>query len=106
MRRALPELALIATVYASLALANNTHRLLAYALPALLPLALAQLRACLEAKRAAFVAVAALALWVQLLVYVRTAIEATAIQPFDPVSAGAVALFWAGCAALRLSRTR
>ncbi len=77
---------LLAGAYASLALANNTDRLLAYAAPALVLPALAALRVAAGPRRP-WAAWAAAALVVQALLVVRTPFRVEGISlylPFDP----------------------
>jgi len=88
----------MAMAYASLALANNTERLLAYALPVVVPAALRGLRAGLDAGRLPFAPVAALVLGLQLLYYVTTPFHGilglSLYQPVNWVIVVAMAAFW------------
>jgi hypothetical protein len=96
-RASIPDVAFIALIYASLAFATNTDRLLAYALPALLPLALRRLRDFQRATRLPMLALAIPVLCVQLVFYLRRQLDVTTLEPFDAVTAGAVTIFIAGC---------
>jgi len=92
------EAVVMAVAYASLALANNTERLLAYALPVAVPAALRGLRAGLDAGRLPFAPVAALVLGLQLLYYVTTPFHGilglSLYQPVNWVIVVAMAAFW------------
>jgi len=66
------EAAVVATVYLSLAFANNTDRLLVYALPVVLPGALRGLRDGLARARVPWAAAALVVLGLQVLLYVQT----------------------------------
>jgi hypothetical protein len=98
-RRWPEDLALVALAYASLAFANNTDRLLAYALPAVVPAALRNARAAGSA-----------GLWVAILAlqgffYWVTPFHERGISIYQPTNgpvAALMALFWiAGVARLR-----
>jgi len=81
------EAAVIVMAYASLALANNTDRLLVYALPVVLPLALRGLRDALERARIPFLPAAAVALGLQGLFYVQTRFHGElGISIYQPMS--------------------
>ena len=104
-RSFVPDVAFVALIYASLAFATNTDRLLAYALPALLPLALESLRNFQRTTRLPMLAVAVPVLCVQLVFYLRRQLDVTTLEPFDAVTAGAVAAFIAGCWLVRNVRS-
>lgn len=99
LRRRPHEAAVVALAYASLALANNTERLLAYALPVAVPAAIRGLRAGLDAGRLAFGPVAALVLGLQLLHYLTTPFHGVlGLSLYQPVNWWVVAsltAFWA-----------
>ena len=109
LRRSPESVALLATAYGSLAVANNTDRLLVYALPVLIPPALGTLRA-LAGKPAAFTAWATAALLLQLFVYTQTPFRAapglSMLQPVQWPVVAALAGFWLLCViATRLRRS-
>jgi hypothetical protein len=91
----------VATVYASLAFANNTDRLLVYSLPVLMPAALgasAGLATALRVPRSAF---AAVVLGLQAFVFWRTPFHGVAglsvYQPVQWAVVMALVAFWALC---------
>ncbi len=86
-RRGLPELSLMTfVVLTTVLISNNNDRPLAYALPALLPSALAGLRRLSHALPAAAWAPAAAALGLQALFYVETRFTGLGISVYQPVS--------------------
>jgi hypothetical protein len=98
------DLALLATVYASLAVANNTERLLAYALPALLPAALTALDALAEDGRLRREIVAVAAVAAQAVFWNQTRLFGDGMslyQPTNLVVIGTMAVFGLGALALR-----
>lgn len=103
LRRHAEAWAVVAAVYASLGVGNNTDRLLAYAVPALLPAALANLHTLVASTRVPFAAVAAAALAAQAVLYRRTVFwgwhAASVSQPFDAIAASAIVAFWVLAAA-------
>lgn len=92
------EIAVIAIVYASLLLANNTDRLLAYAVPVVLPAALLNLRSLVTRVRLPFAAVAAAALLAQAVLFRETIFfqwrSVSVSQPFNGLAASAILTFW------------
>ena len=102
VRRRPEDVALVATAYASLAFANNTDRLLAYALPAVVPVALAALRSLAgSGRRWAVTAVTALGL--QAFFYVQTPFHQTGVSVYPPtrlVVVAALGAFWLGARAI------
>lgn len=109
LRRRPEALALLLGVYASLIAANNTERLLAYALPAVLPLALGSLRDFAAAARVPWSALALAALALQGYFLASTRLfepGASQYQPNHWGVVGAMAAFWIGCQALRAARSR
>jgi hypothetical protein len=87
------DVAVIATVYASLAFANNTDRLLVYALPALIPGALAAAATLAAALRVPVAALVAGAVIVQAFVYARTPFHGVAgLSVYQPVQWAVVAV--------------
>jgi hypothetical protein len=95
------EIAVIAAVYASLLLANNTDRLLAYAVPVILPAALVNLRHLVNTARLPFSVIAAAALIVQGVLYRETIFfnwrSVSVSQPFSAPAASAILAFWSAC---------
>jgi hypothetical protein len=95
------ELLLLAGAYLSLAFGNNTERLLAYALPVVAPLGLAQLEgfAARAGVRAGLLALGCLVL--QLVVWTQTRLLGeqglSAYQPANAGVAGLLALAWLAC---------
>ena len=87
-----------------LAFATNTDRLLVYALPALLPLALDSLRGFQRATRLPTLALAVPLLCVQLIFYLRRQLDVTTLEPFDAITTAAVAAFIAACWLARSAR--
>jgi hypothetical protein len=101
---------LVAMTYASLAFANNTDRLLAYALPAVVPVAVANLRLIAIRSGVGFAPCALAALAVQTVTYVGTPFHVAGASIYQPTNLLVVALlagFWlAGRALLRGSAGR
>jgi hypothetical protein len=96
-RRSPEDVALVVLAYASLAFANNTDRLLAYALPALVPAALRNARALRAAASGAFGAIAAAAVALQGLFYWTTPFHERGISIYQPTNVPvsvAMAVFW------------
>lgn len=95
------EALLVAGAYLSLALGNNTERLLAYALPGLAPLALAQLEAYAAQARVPGGALAAVCLGLQLVVWAQTRLLGeqglSAYQPANAPVAALLGVFWLAC---------
>jgi len=108
LRKQPEDVALVVLTYASLAFANNTDRLLAYALPAVVPVAIRSLRALGEAAGAGFGPVAAAAVGLQIFFYWRTPFHEPGVSIYQqtnvPVTLAMVA-FWGGGLAL-LNRRR
>ena len=100
VRRHPESVALVAMTYGSLAFANNTDRLLVYALPVLIPAALGTLLA-LGAKPRDWALWAATALSLQLFVYVLTPFRGSPglsmLQPVQWPVVAALAGFWLAC---------
>lgn len=107
--RSRPEdAALVVLTYASLAFANNTDRLLAYALPAVVPVALRSIRALEEAVGVGL-PVAAAAIGLQVFFYWRTPFHEPGISIYQPTSLAvtlAMVAFWCGGVALLRLRGR
>jgi hypothetical protein len=94
------DLSVLAIVYASLLVGVNTDRLLVYAVPVVVPVALRALAHLGERTRVPFDVLAYGAVMVQLVFYVRTPFTGAQIsnrQPFDPVVALCIAGFWLFC---------
>ncbi len=92
----------MAAAYASLAFANNTDRLLVYALPAVVPVALAALRSMAGAGRR-WGAVAATALGLQVFFYLETPFHEQGISVYPPTGVAvvvALCVFWLGARVL------
>jgi hypothetical protein len=109
LRRHPEDAALVALVYATLAVSNNTERPLMYALPAVLPAALGSLRRFVEEARLPRGAVFAVVLALQALHYAETVFaDVPAASVYQPASLAVVAAMagaWvAGRAALRRGR--
>lgn len=98
-RRHYDDLAVIATAYASLLLANNTDRLLVYALPALLPAALASLARWQRSVSVPPLALALTLVVVQAFVWQQTrwlAMGASLRQPLNLSVVAVLAALWLG----------
>ena len=95
------EAAFVALAYLSLAMGNNTERLLAYALPVVLPLALGQLETFSRQARVPLLPLAGMCLGLQVLVWTETRLLGeqglSAYQPANALVAGVLALFWLTC---------
>jgi hypothetical protein len=105
-RRHLDQVAPAVVVYASLAVSNNTERPLAYAVPALLPAALYNLRSLLAETRLPAAGVLAAAVALQAFSWSRTRLFETGVSIYQPANVGVAAAmlaFWALC---RLSLAR
>ena len=108
LRRRPEDAALVATAYVSLVFANNTDRLLAYALPAVVPAALRALRSLAATGRQWLVA-AAVALGLQLFFYWQTPFYERGISVYPPTRVAVVAalgVFWLGGRVLLRSKAR
>jgi hypothetical protein len=106
LRRHFDQLAPALLVYASLLVSNNTERPLAYALPALLPAALHNLRAFLAETSLPPAAVLPGAVALQVLVWSQTRLFEMGVsiyQPPNPAVAAVLAAAWCG-ARLLLAR--
>jgi hypothetical protein len=102
LRRRPEDGALVAAAYASLAFANNTDRLLVYALPAVVPVALTALRSIGRAGRR-WGALAATVLGLQVFFYLETPFHEQGISIYPPTRVAVVAvlgLFWLGARVL------
>lgn len=103
-KRRYEEAAFVVLVYLSLALASNTERLLAYALPVVVPAALRGLEELKSRARLPLAVASAMALGPQALLYARTRylgeLGASIYQPADWIVAAAMVAFWAACEAL------
>jgi len=104
-RRFPEEIVVIAAVYASLMLGNNTDRLLAYAVPAILPAAMSNLRSLVTASRLPFWPIALAALCAQVVLYRETIFfqwrSVSVSQPFNALAASVILAFWAGALVVR-----
>jgi hypothetical protein len=107
-RRDVDQALFLGLVYLTTVLiSNNNERPLAYALPVLLPAALANLGFAMERVRLSRAAVFALILTLQLLFYVRTRFTGQGISIYQPVSWSvtvALVLFWLGALWLLYAR--
>ena len=110
LREHFDQAGLLACVYATLVISNNTERPLIYALPVVVPAALHQLRALIEEARLPAVPVCALTVALQAFVWTQTRfaeIGMSIYQPTNLMVVAAMLLFWlAGQAARRLGRRR
>jgi hypothetical protein len=108
LRHHLEDVAVAATVYASLAVANNTDRLLVYALPVLIPAALHAFLAVARAARVLPGTLGLVVLGLQALVYLRTPFAGIAgLSLYQPVQWSIVvvlSVFGALCALAPLLR--
>jgi hypothetical protein len=106
----LEYVALLATVYVSLAVANNTDRLLVYALPAMLPAALVSLDWFVAETGAPWPAMAAIVVTLQAYVLFETRLFEMGMSVYQPTNLSvvlAMALLWlAGQAWLLVERRR
>jgi hypothetical protein len=97
-RRNTESLVLVALVYASLLVGNNTDRLLAYALPVLLPVAMKSFSLWVASTRLPFAVGAGLAVASQAVLYRQTVFfdwhAASVSQPFNALAAGTIVAFW------------
>lgn len=104
------EAVFVAMVYASLAVASNTERLLAYALPVVLPAALRSLEGFAARTRIPLALAGSVALGLQGLLYARARFAGeqgvSLYQPADAVVAAAMVLFWGACQALLFRSSR
>jgi hypothetical protein len=105
-RRHFDQLAPALLVYASLLVSNNTERPLAYAVPALLPAALHNLRAFVTETRLPRTAVAAAAVAVQAVVWSQTRLFEMGVSIYQPANLGVAALLAACWIAGRLALAR
>jgi hypothetical protein len=99
-RRHFDQLAPALAVYASLAISNNTERPLAYAVPALLPAALHNLRAFLEETRLPATFILALAVALQAFFWWQTRLFEMGMSIYQPANlsvAAAMFGFWVLC---------
>jgi hypothetical protein len=103
LRTRYDEAAYLLCVYLSLAMGNNTERLLAYALPVAVPLALRQLERFAKEARAPLAVLAAACLVLQVVVWTQTRLLGeqglSAFQPANGLVAAALAAFWLACMA-------
>jgi hypothetical protein len=105
-RRHFDQLAPALLVYASLLVSNNTERPLAYAVPALLPAALHNLRAFVTETRLPTTPVAAAAVAVQAVVWSQTRLFEMGVSIYQPANLGVAALLAACWIAGRLALAR
>ena len=102
------KLIFVLIIYAQLAIANNTDRLLAYALPVLLPAALRSMKRFISETRLATTGIMTIALVLQLIFYVATKFyRQPAISVFQSTNLVVVIsllLFWMGSQALLVFR--
>ena len=106
-RRHYDDLAVLATAYASLLLANNTDRLLVYALPALLPAALASLARWRDLTRVPLLPPALLLAGAQAFVWQQTrwlALGASLRQPLNLRVLALLGALWVAGLAMRACR--
>jgi hypothetical protein len=99
-RRHFDQLAPALAVYASLAISNNTERPLAYAVPALLPAALYNLRSFLAETRLPALAVVAVAVALQAFFWWQTRLFEMGMSIYQPANlavAAAMLGFWICC---------
>lgn len=99
-RRHFDQLAPALAVYASLAVSNNTERPLAYAVPALLPAALHNLRSFLAETRLPALAVVAVAVALQAFFWWQTRLFEMGMSIYQPANlavAAAMLGFWICC---------
>ena len=108
LREHFDQAGLLACVYATLVISNNTERPLVYALPVVVPAALHQLRALSQEARLPLVPLCSLAVTLQALLWTETRFAEIGMSIYQPTNLGvvaAMALFWmAGQAALLLAR--
>lgn len=108
LREHFDQAGLLACVYATLVISNNTERPLVYALPVVVPAALHQLRALSEEARIPLLPLCALTVALQALLWTETRFAemgSSIYQPTNLAVVAAMALFWvAGQAARRLAR--
>jgi hypothetical protein len=105
----LEHVALVAVAYFSLAVANNTERLLAYALPSMLAAALAQARTFLDETRLPPAALFLPALALQIVLWLETRLFAGGISLYQPTSlavVGGAVSFWMAAQVVRARRER
>jgi hypothetical protein len=103
------DVAVVAVAYASLAFANNTDRLLVYALPVLVPAGLKQVEALASATRLSPAAILAVVVALQAFVYWRTPFHGTlGLSLYQPVQWSVVIVLtvFGTAAALVLRRRR
>ncbi len=100
-RGALPDLAVLAVAYASLLVATNSDRLLAYALPCLAPIALGSVRSFLQETHFPLWSFAVATGCVQAILYLQTDLEWTDLQLFDPIVTAALGALLLVCFGLR-----
>jgi hypothetical protein len=90
---------LVLSVYATLAVANNTERLLAYALPAVLPAGLLSLEWLVEESGALWIALAAASTAAQAFFFFETRLYEEGMSVYQPSNRAVVAVmiaFWLG----------
>ncbi len=106
-RRHFDQAGLLASVYLTLVISNNTERPLVYALPVVVPAALHQLRALSEEARIPLLPLCALTVALQAFLWTQThfaEMGSSIYQPTNLAVVAAMALFWlAGQAALRVA---
>ncbi len=100
------RLAVVVMVYGALLLANDTDRLIVYALPAVLPPALGNLRAFIRLSRLPRSACLAAVLALQIFFYARIGYDQGDTPPIDWVLIAVTAVFWIGCQVLVRRRGR
>lgn len=87
----------IVIVYATLLVGVNTDRLLAYAIPAVLPIAIKNLRAFIYLSRLPAIIVAFVVLLLQAVFYFQTLFLESMVQPVNFNVTISLVLFWIGC---------
>jgi hypothetical protein len=109
-RRHFDQAGLLACVYLTLVISNNTERPLVYALPVVVPAALYQLRALSEEARIPLLPLCALTVALQAFLWTEThflEMGSSIYQPTNLAVVAAMTLFWlAGQAALRVANRR
>ena len=107
LRKHFDQAGLLACVYATLVISNNTERPLVYALPVVVPAALHQLRALAEEARLPLLPLCALTVALQGFLWTETRFAEIGMSIYQPTNlavVAAMALFWlAGQAARRLA---
>ena len=110
VRQHFDQAGLLACVYGTLVISNNTERPLVYALPVVVPAALHQLRALIEEARLPLLPVCIVTVALQAFLWTQTRFAEIGMSIYQPTNLAVVAtmaLFWvAGQAALRVAKRR